>query len=123
MIMMLLLIFSASFKFKTKIAGKIENGNTKDVKIMVPLKYLNNFWGTYKMPLINCETNFILTWSTNCVIPSVTGAKKFSIMDKKLDVLIVPLSIQDNAKLLQKLKLGFESKIKWNKYQLKESIK
>ena len=75
------------------------------------------------MPLINCETNLILTWSTNCVIPSVTGAKKFSIMDKKLDVLIVPLSIQDNAKLLQKLKLGFERKIKWNKYQLKESIK
>ena len=119
MIMMVLLIFSASFKFKTKIAGKIENGNIKDVKILIPLKYLNNFWRTYK---INCETNLILTWSTIYVTPSATRTTKLPIIDEKLDVLIVTLSTQDNTKLLQKLKLSFERIIKWNKYQLKESI-
>ena len=37
------------------------DGNTKDVEIMVPIKYLSNFWITLKMPLINCEINLILT--------------------------------------------------------------
>ena len=32
----------------------------KDVEIMVPLKYLSNFWRTVEMPLINCEISFIL---------------------------------------------------------------
>ena len=44
---------SASFKFKTKIAGRTENDGTKDVKIMVPLKYLINFWRSLEMLLIN----------------------------------------------------------------------
>ena len=35
---------SESFKSKTKITGKTpNNGNEKDVQIMVPLKYLSNF--------------------------------------------------------------------------------
>ena len=32
-----------SFKFKAKITGQTEDGGTKDVEIMVPLKYLSNF--------------------------------------------------------------------------------
>ena len=33
-----------SFKSKTKVTGKTpNNGNEKDVEIMVPLKYLSNF--------------------------------------------------------------------------------
>ena len=52
---------SASFKFETKIAGRIGNDGTKNVKIRVPLKYLSNSWRTLKILLINCETNFILT--------------------------------------------------------------
>ena len=35
---------SESFKFKMKITGKTcDNGNTKDVEIIAPLKYLSNF--------------------------------------------------------------------------------
>ena len=35
---------SESFKSKVKITGKTpNNGNTKDVAIIVPLKYLSNF--------------------------------------------------------------------------------
>ena len=50
-----------SFKSKIKITGKTpNNGNEKDVEIMVPLKYLSNFWRTLEMPLINCEVNLIL---------------------------------------------------------------
>ena len=50
-----------SFKFKAKITGQTRNDGTKNVEIMVPLKYLSNFWRTLEMPLINCEVNLILT--------------------------------------------------------------
>ena len=54
---------SESFKSKIKITGNtLNNDNEKDVEIMVPLKYLSNFWRTLEMPLINCEVNLILTW-------------------------------------------------------------
>ena len=46
---------SVSFKFKQQIAGKTGNGGTKNVEIMVPLKYVSNFWRALEMPLINCE--------------------------------------------------------------------
>ena len=42
---------------------------------------------------------------------------KFKIKDTKLYVPGVTLSTQDNAKLLQKLKSGFNKTINWNKYQ------
>ena len=47
---------SESFKSKIKITGKTPAaGNTKDVEIILPLKYLSSFWRTLEMPLINCE--------------------------------------------------------------------
>ena len=40
---------SESFKSKIKIIGKTPaTGNEKDVEIMVPLKYLSNFWRTLR---------------------------------------------------------------------------
>ena len=45
---------SKSFKSKIKITGGTPAGsNEKDVEIVVPLKYLSNFWRTREMPLIN----------------------------------------------------------------------
>ena len=53
---------SKSFDYKTSITGKLEGNNTeKEVEIVVPLKYLSNFWRTLNMPLINCKINLILT--------------------------------------------------------------
>ena len=109
---------SESFKSKIKITGKTPaDGNTKDVEIMVPLKYLSNFWRTLEMPLINCEVELILIWSKNCVISSATGETKFAITETKLYVPVVTLSTEDNAKLLQQLKSNFKRKINWNKYE------
>ena len=69
---------SESFKSKTKITGKTPAaGNTKNVELTVPLKYLSNFLRTLEMPLINCEVILILTWSTTCVISSAIGDTKF----------------------------------------------
>ena len=38
---------SASFKYEEKITGQTGNDETKDVEIIVPLKYLSNFWRTF----------------------------------------------------------------------------
>ena len=58
---------SEASKSKIKKTGKSPvAGNTKDVKIVVPLKYLSNFWRTLEMHLINCEVELILTWSKDC---------------------------------------------------------
>ena len=59
------------------------------------------------MPLINCEDNLILTWSSTCVITNATGVGRFPITGTKLYVPVVSLSTQDNAKLLQQLRSGF----------------
>ena len=69
------------------------------------------------MPLISCEFNLILTWSKDSVISSVTGETKFKRTETRLYVVVVTLSLQDNAKLLQQLKSVFNRTINWNKYQ------
>ena len=109
---------SESLKSKIKIMGKTPtDSNMKDVEILVPLKYLSNFWRTLEMPLTNCEVDLILTWSKNCVISSATRETKFVITETKLYVTVVTLSTEDNANLLQQLKSNFKRKINWNKYE------
>ena len=60
---MLLLIRS-----KLNKKGPIGSNGTKNVEIMVALKYLGNFWRNLKMPLINYGINIDLNWSKNRVI-------------------------------------------------------
>ena len=87
---------SKSFKYKIKITGKTPaNRNTKDVEIIVPLKYLSKFWRTLEMALTSFEVNHILTWSKYCVIANSTGEGKFAMTETKLYVPVVTLT-QDN---------------------------
>ena len=112
-----------SFNSKIKITRKTPaNYNEKDVEIMVPLKYLCNFWRTLEMPLINFEFNLILTWSSTCVITNYNGAETFAITNTKLYVPVVTLSTQENTKFLQQLKSGFKRVINWNKYLSKPEL-
>ena len=91
--------------------GKIIGpGNTKYVEIAVHLKYSNNFQRTFQIPLINWETNPILTWSENCVITNYLVVGTFTTADTKIYVPVANLSTQDNEKLLQKSKSGFKNK-------------
>ena len=66
----ILLLISESFEYKSSIAGKTtenqeNNENTEErnaktkrnLEIIVPLKYLSNFWKTLDIPLINCEVS------------------------------------------------------------------
>ena len=128
---------SKSFNYKTSITGKLEGTNVEkgDVEIVVPLKYLSNFWRSLDIPLINCEVSLTLTWSENCVITSeatreadldadppvdeINNPKNatFKIKDTKLYVPVATLSAENNNKLLGELKTGFKKTIKWNKYR------
>ena len=45
----------------TDVLSKLADGGTKNVEIVVSLKYLSNFWRTLEMLLVNCETNLVLT--------------------------------------------------------------
>ena len=117
-----------------------DNLTKNDVKIVVPLKYLSNFWRHLDIPLINCEVELILTWFKNCVlIDKSTGEANyganlvvyeidnpvnatFKIIDLKLYVPVVTLSKQNDIKLLEQLKTGFKRTIKWNKYRSQMTI-
>ena len=82
-------------KFEEKITDETGNDGTRNVELMMPLKYLSNFRRTLEMPLVNCEINLILTGSANCVLLSgavANEASKFAITDTKLYVPVVTLS-------------------------------
>ena len=60
---------SKSFDYKTKSIGCILNNNCRlYAEVVVPLKYLSNFWRSLDLPSINCEIELDLTWSKYCVI-------------------------------------------------------
>ena len=92
-----------SFKFKQQVTGQTENSGTKDVEIMVPPKYQNNFWRMVEMVLINCQIFLQLKWSGNCILVATTAANQnpyIETTDTKLYVPVVTLSTQDNIKRL-----------------------
>ena len=132
---------SASFKYKSSLVEKTpnydnDNNNViQDVKIVVPLKHLSNFWRTLDMPLINCQLSLTSTWSKDCVLTYLTKTNAdpnadppivaiavptgatFKIKDTKLYVPVVTLSAENDTKLLGQLKTGFKRTITWNKYR------
>ena len=128
---------SKSFDYKANFIGSVTNNNlTKNnVKIVIPLKHLSNFWRSLDILLINCKVESILTWSKNCILinrltrdvdygadPIVYEIDNpenaiFQITDTKLYVPVVTLSKEHNIKLLEQLKTGLKKTIKWNKYR------
>ena len=114
-----------SFNFKTKVTGQTNIDGIINVEIMVPLKYLSNFWRTLEMPLINSKVELILTWSENCVIIYTEIANQsptFTITETTLHIPVVTLPTQDNAKLLPQLKSGFKRTTSWKKNLAKPEL-
>ena len=74
---------SQSFKYKAALLGKTANAvnntnsSVKDAKIVVPLKYLSNFWRSLEMPLINCKVFLELSWIEDCSLSSKLSSWKF----------------------------------------------
>ena len=76
---------SPSLKFKQNITGVKGANSTKNVEIMVPLKYLSDFWRTREMSLINCEINLVssLVWELSYIQCCCESKKTtFAITDR-----------------------------------------
>ena len=123
---------STSFKYKSSLLGKVTDadGNDrslKNTKIVVPLKYLSNFFRSLKTPLIKIHLE--LNWNNNCVMygaDTYAGGDNvnnrettFQITSTKLYVPIVTLSTKDNVNLTTRLNEGFKRSVYWNEYKSK----
>ena len=114
---------SQSFKYKAALLGKTAdvvnntNSSVKDAKIVVPLKYLSNFWRSLEMSLINCKVFLELSWIEDCIFSRAGNSAKFVITDTKLHVPIVTLSTKDTANLIKQLNEVFKRSVYWNSYE------
>ena len=94
---------STSFMYKVNLLGNIAAADPDNarvgrlnVKIVVPLKYLSNFFRSLEMPLINCKIKLNLTWKKECVLSTAADDAVFIISNTKLYVPVVTLSKEDN---------------------------
>ena len=114
---------SSSFHYKVSLLGNpvLDGKITKrSVKVVVPLKYLSNFFRSLEMPLINCKIKLNLTWKKECVLLTDAGDAVF-INDTKMYVLVVTLSKKDNKDFIEQQSKGFQRSIYWNEYKTKET--
>ena len=72
-----------------------------NVKIVIPLKYLSNFFRSLEMPLINCKIKLNLTWKKECVLSTDVGDVVFIINDTKMYFPVVTLSKEDNKDFIE----------------------
>ena len=91
-----------------------------NVKVVVPLKCLSNFFRSLEVPLINCKIKLNLTLKKECVLSSNDGNAVFIINNTKLYVPVVTLSKEDNKDFIEQQNKGFQRSIYWNEYKAKE---
>ena len=111
---------SSSFKYKIKLLGNpdVDNNIARlNVKIVVPLKYLSNFFRSLEMSLINCKVKLNLTLTKKYVLSNQAGAAVFIVNDTKLCVPVVTLSKEDNKDFIEQQNKGFQRSIYWNEYK------
>ena len=111
------------FKYKVELLGDpVHAGGVarRNVKVVVPLKYLSNFFRSLEMPLINCKIKLNLIWKKECVLSNQAGAAVFIINDTKMYVPVVTLSKEDNKDFIEQQNKGFQRSIYCNEYKTKE---
>ena len=114
---------SSSLKYKISLLGNpvvAYNIARINVKTVVPLTYLSNFFRSLEMPLINCKIKLNLTWKKECVLSTDDGNAVFIINDTKMYVPVVTLSKEDNKDFIEQQNKGFQRSIYWNEYKTKE---
>ena len=114
---------SSSFKYKIDLLGNpvvANNVARRNVKVVVPLKYLSNFFRSLEMPLINCKIKLNLTWKKECALSTDAGEAVFIINDTKLYVPVDTLSKEDNKDFVEQQNKRFQRSIYWNEYKTKE---
>ena len=101
---------SKSFNYKIKLLSNPAHAvgiARRNVKIVVPLKYLSNFFRSLEVPLINCKIKLNLIWKKECVLSNQAGNAVFIINDTKLYGPVVALSKEDNKDFIEQQNKGF----------------
>ena len=114
---------STLFKYKVSLLGNpviADNIAKRSVKVVVPLKYLSNFFRSLEMPLINCKIKLNLTWKKEFVLSTDAGNAAFIINGTKMYVPVVTISKEDNKDFIEQQNKGFQRSIYWNEYKTKE---
>ena len=118
---------SDSLKYKIKLLGNVsevavdaDSVRGLNVKVVVSLKYLSNFFRSLEMPLINCKIKLNLTWKKECVLSTGDVEAVFIINDTKLYVPVVTLLKEDNKDFIEQQNKGFQRCIYWDEYKTKE---
>ena len=129
---------SSSFKYQSGLAQKqltTRNSETvdatidpnfnaahrgwKNIKIVVPLKYISNFFRSLELPLINTKIYMELKWTKYSVSSSFGQNAIFQITNGELYIPVVTLNTENNNKLSRLLIEGFERNAVWNEYKSK----
>ena len=121
---------SSSFKYKSSLIGNsiAVNANTnpdvplahrlwRDVRVVVPLKHVSNFFRKLEILLINTKLYIEL----NCIMTdaNANAQSRFQITKTELYVTVVTLNTKNNDKLHVLLRKGFKWSLFWNEYKSK----
>ena len=91
----------------------------KNIKIVVPLKYISNFLRNLELPLINTKLYMELNWTKFSVLCNQDHNSIFQITKSKLYIPIGTLNTENNNTLSELLSKGFERNVVWNEYTSK----
>ena len=105
------------------------NSILKNATIVVPFKYVSNFW--LEMPSINCNVELKVRWMKHWALAGAgvendnadSNNNNFTIEDTKLYLPVVILSAKDNQKLSKLLSKGFVRSVYWNEHKIKSENK
>ena len=91
----------------------------KNIKIIVPLKYISNFFRNLELPLIKTKLYMELNWTKYFVLCYQNQNSIFQITKGELYIPVVTLNTENNNKLSELLSKGFERTMVWNEYKSK----
>ena len=95
----------------------------KNIKIVIPLKYISNFFRNLSLPLINTKLYMELNWTKFSVLCNQHQNSIFQITKGELYIPVVTLNTENNKSLSELLSKGLERTVVCNEYKSKiESV-
>ena len=91
----------------------------KTIKIVVPQKYVSNFFRSLELPLINTELYMELNWRKYSVLSNINQNSIFQITEGELYIAVGTLNTENNDKFSGLLSKGFERTVICDEYKSK----
>ena len=95
------------------------HGIWKNIKIVVPLKYISNLFRNLELPLINTKLYMELNWTKYSLLCNQNQNSILQITKGELYIPVVTLNTENNNTLSELLSKGFEKTVVWNEYKSK----